>query len=91
MTFCLQFNISVVTYSTADYRPTPILAKRYFNTPPNVSKELRDESAKLGIGATGNAGRFGMAALEGYAACLEVRRFLSVFVFLKLIRDRLSS
>ena len=37
-----------------------------------VSKEIKDDPGKLGIGATGSAGRHGMAALDGYAACIEV-------------------
>lgn len=54
--------------------PTPIIAKRYFTTIPSyLTKELKDERQKLGIGTTGSGGKRGMAALEGYAAAIEVR------------------
>lgn len=52
--------------------PTPILAKRYFNQPQLVIREIKDEFSKLGLGKTGFGGKTGMAALEGYAAALEV-------------------
>lgn len=61
-----------MAYATADYRPGPILAKRYFNAPQLVHKELKEEATKLGIGRTGAGGKMGMAALEGYAAAIEV-------------------
>ncbi|THH03911.1 hypothetical protein EW145_g5909 [Phellinidium pouzarii] len=66
-----QLNINIVTYATADYRPTPILAKRYFNRLQDVTRELKEAPTTLGIGKTGSGGRVGMAALEGYAAALE--------------------
>ncbi|KAH8119381.1 hypothetical protein DFH11DRAFT_1540206 [Phellopilus nigrolimitatus] len=74
-----HFNVSVVTYATADCRPTPLLAKRYFSGPQYVWKELREESSKLGIGRTGSGGKMGMAALEGYAAALESDAKLEMF------------
>ncbi|KAL5507278.1 hypothetical protein ACEPAH_6734 [Sanghuangporus vaninii] len=67
-----SFHLAVVTYATADYRPTPILAKRYFNSPIFVTKELKEDPLRLGIGRTGSGSRMGMAALEGYAAALEL-------------------
>ncbi|KAI5123964.1 hypothetical protein M0805_006376 [Coniferiporia weirii] len=69
----VKLNISFVTYAAADYRPTPIVAKRYFNNPQHTLKEeLRDDPSRLGIGRTGSNAKLGMAALEGYAAALEM-------------------
>ena len=38
-----------------------------------LQNEMKENAAGLGIGQTGSGGSFGMAALEGYAAALEVR------------------
>lgn len=61
-----------MTYATADTRPTPLLAKRFFVSVQSATKELREDSSKLGIGQTGSGGSRGMAALEGLVAAVEV-------------------
>lgn len=61
-----------MTYGTADTRPTPLLAKRFFVPVQSMTKELREEPKKLGIGQTTSGGSRGMAALEGLVAALEV-------------------
>jgi hypothetical protein len=63
----------VVTYGTADSRPTPLIAKRFFAPLAPVTKELRDNPGALGFGQTANGGGRGMAALEGLIAAIEVR------------------
>jgi hypothetical protein len=61
-----------VTYTTADARPTPILAKRFFSAWLPVFKEL-SEPAKLGIGHNAiSSGITAMSALEGLVAAVEV-------------------
>ncbi len=65
--------MGLVTYGTADLYPSPILTKRYFAHPQHVYKELREDPQKLGLGKTNSGGKVGMAALEGYAAAIEVR------------------
>lgn len=69
----LQMHLNFVVYATADYRPTPILTKRYFaNFQPELLRELFNEQQKLGLGCSGSGGKQGMSALEGYTAALEV-------------------
>lgn len=63
-----------VTYAIADTRPTPLLEKRFFVPVQPLTKELREEPSKLGIGQTGSGGSRGMAALEGLVAAIEVGR-----------------
>ena len=53
--------------------PTPVLAKLFFSPPANMMKDMREEPHKLGIGQTGSGGGYGMAALEGLVAAIEVR------------------
>ncbi|KLO18412.1 hypothetical protein SCHPADRAFT_993633 [Schizopora paradoxa] len=67
-----KFNIGLVTYGMSDMHPSPILAKRYFVHPTHIYKELREDSQKLGLGRTSAGGKLGMAALEGYAATIEM-------------------
>lgn len=67
-----QLCIAFITYSTSDARPSPLLSKRFFAELQNVTKELRDEPGRLGIGQTTSGGARGMAALEGLVAAIEV-------------------
>jgi hypothetical protein len=71
-----QFRIAFVTYATADTRPSPLLAKRFFMPLNPVTKELKDEPGKLGLGLTNCGGVQGMAALEGLVAAVELFDFL---------------
>ena len=67
-----QPRMSFVGYGTADTRPTPILSKIFFNPPPQLLLKMREHPQELGIGQTGSGGGYGMAALEGLVAALEV-------------------
>jgi hypothetical protein len=71
----LQPRMGFVTYATADMVPSPILCKRFFADPHPVTKEMKENPAKLGIGQTNSGGGMGMAALEGFVAAIEVRSF----------------
>ena len=59
-------------FGTADTMPTSIVARRYFSVPQQVTKELKEDFRKIGGGTSSTGGKDGMAALEGYAAILEV-------------------
>lgn len=61
-----------MTYTNAENRPTPILAKRYFVQPKALMPELHDDPQKLSLGRTTSNANTRMAALEGYAAALDV-------------------
>lgn len=41
-----------------------------------MAKEMKEETAKLGIGQTGCGGGKGMAALEGLVTAIEVHSYL---------------
>ncbi|KAI9001451.1 hypothetical protein BD414DRAFT_574886 [Trametes punicea] len=66
------FRIAFVSYGTADTLPTPVLSKVFFSPPQPMMKDMREEPHKLGIGQTGSGGGFGMAALEGLVAAIEL-------------------
>ncbi|KAI0656488.1 hypothetical protein C8Q70DRAFT_337759 [Cubamyces menziesii] len=66
------FRIAFVSYGTVDTMPTPVLAKLFFSPPANMMKDMREEPHKLGIGQTGSGGGYGMAALEGLVAAIEL-------------------
>ena len=61
----------MVTYGSLDGKGSPIVAKRYFSRRDAVSTDLKGPPSNLGIGATGY-GKKKLAALDGYAAVLEV-------------------
>ena len=42
-----------------------------------MTKELKEDPMKLGIGQTTNGGSEGMAVLEGFISLIEVRRNLA--------------
>jgi hypothetical protein len=73
LNYTSQLRIAFVTYAAASTAPTPILSKRVFTDLPVVMREMREDSAKLGIGQTNSGGTHGMAALEGLVAAIEVR------------------
>ncbi|KAI9059830.1 hypothetical protein FKP32DRAFT_1679522 [Trametes sanguinea] len=66
------FRIACVSYGTADTMPTPVLAKTFFSPPQTMIKDMREEPHKLGIGQTDCGGGYGMAALEGLVAAIEL-------------------
>ncbi|KAH0833161.1 hypothetical protein J3R83DRAFT_12188 [Lanmaoa asiatica] len=67
-----QFRLAFVTYGAADTRPQPLLSKRFFAPLSQVTKELREEPSKLGIGQTNSASSRGLSALEGLVAAIEL-------------------
>ncbi|KAL4066797.1 hypothetical protein J3A83DRAFT_4190032 [Scleroderma citrinum] len=67
-----QFRLAIVTYGAANTRPSPLLAKRFFSPLSLVTKELREEPSKLGIGQTNCGGSRGLSALEGLVAAIEL-------------------
>ena len=67
----IQFRVSIITYGPADHCESPLLETRFFMPPFELKKELESYS-KLGIGRTGSGGSNGMAALDAYAAAIEV-------------------
>lgn len=64
-----------MSYGTADTMPTPVLHKTFFSNPTPMMNQMREEPHKLGIGSTGSGDGYGMAALEGMVAALEVCLF----------------
>ncbi|KAI0316406.1 hypothetical protein OF83DRAFT_1284144 [Amylostereum chailletii] len=66
-----QVRLAIITYGTADTRPSPVLCTRFFVNPVAISKEMRETPFALGVGVA-SQGERGMAALEGYAATIEM-------------------
>jgi hypothetical protein len=68
-----QFRIGFITYGLTSSRPSPLLCQRFFQTSLPMSKEMKEEPAKLSIGNTGiGSSSGGMAVLEGIVAAIEV-------------------
>ncbi|PAV18664.1 hypothetical protein PNOK_0550700 [Pyrrhoderma noxium] len=65
------FYACMVTYGSLDGQGSPIVAKRYFSRRDAVSTDLKGPPSNLGIGTTGY-GKKKLAALDGYAAVLEM-------------------
>ena len=68
-----QCRLATISYSTADYRPNPILSKQLLplsnqQMPPPRLREPHE----LGLGQAGPGAGYGTAALEGIVAALEV-------------------
>lgn len=61
-----------MTYGAADTRQRPLLSKNYFAPLSQLTKELREEPSKLGIGQTNSGSGRGLSALEGFVAAIEV-------------------
>lgn len=72
LTCILKFRLAFIAYGPANTQPSPLIEKRFFAALPTITKELRDEQHKLGIGRTSSGGSTGMAALEGLVASIEV-------------------
>lgn len=69
----LKFRIGFITYGLTSSRPSPLLCQRFFQSSLPMSKEMREDPAKLSIGFTGiGSSSGGMAVLEGIVAALEV-------------------
>ncbi|KAI0059205.1 hypothetical protein BV25DRAFT_1993731 [Artomyces pyxidatus] len=82
----VQFRFAFVSYGPADSHDSPVLATRFFGPAQPFTKELREDSTGLGIGRTGSGGSLGMAALEGYAAVIEMFDLLNNDADLKPLR-----
>lgn len=67
-----QFRLAFVTYGAANTQPSPLLEKRFFSNISLVTKELRDDPSKFGIGKTSCGGSRGLSALEGLVAAIEL-------------------
>ncbi|KAI6042458.1 hypothetical protein EDC04DRAFT_2658214 [Pisolithus marmoratus] len=67
-----QFRLAFVAYGAADTRPSPLVSKIFFSPLSHVTKELRDDPAKFGIGQTSCGGTRGLSALEGLVAAIEL-------------------
>ncbi|KAK0450014.1 hypothetical protein EV421DRAFT_1295977 [Armillaria borealis] len=66
-----RFRMAFVSYGTADTRPTPLLCKRFFADFQPVTKLIKEEPSKLGVGLS-SSGTHGMSALEGFVAAVEM-------------------
>ncbi|KAF7978845.1 hypothetical protein HWV62_44653 [Athelia sp. TMB] len=84
----LLFRLAFISYGPANTYPSPIIAKRFFSALQVITKELRDESQKLGIGQTSSGGSGGMAALEGLVAAIEMFDILSDSVKVKPLQSQ---
>ncbi|KAF9243561.1 hypothetical protein BU15DRAFT_43066 [Melanogaster broomeanus] len=67
-----QFRLALVTYGAADTRPSPLLSKGFFAHLSQVTKDLREDPSKFGIGQTNSGGGRGLSALEGLVAAIEL-------------------
>ncbi|KAI0297303.1 hypothetical protein B0F90DRAFT_1740908 [Multifurca ochricompacta] len=65
-----QLRLGFVTYGPPDCDGSPVFVNRFFAL--GAHNELKENPARLAIGRTGTGGSLGMAALEGYAAAIEV-------------------
>lgn len=62
-----------MSYGAADTAPSPILCKRFFSDRPAFFKEMMEDVSHFGVGLINSGRGKGMAALDGFAATLEVR------------------
>lgn len=69
----LQFRLAFITYGLRDMLPSPLLCKNFFSDIQAVTRVIKEEPNKLGIGQTSSGGTTGMAALDGLVAAIEVR------------------
>lgn len=67
-----QFRLAFIAYGAADTRPSPLVSKRFFSPLSHVTKELREDPSKFGIGQTSCRGTRGLSALEGLVAAIEL-------------------
>ncbi|KAI9450141.1 hypothetical protein BJY52DRAFT_1304125 [Lactarius psammicola] len=67
--FLPQLRLGFVTYGPPDCDGSPVFVNRFFAV--GVHNELK-EMSRLSIGRTATGGSLGMAALEGYAAAIEM-------------------
>ncbi|KAI5998822.1 hypothetical protein EDD15DRAFT_2363680 [Pisolithus albus] len=67
-----QFRLAFIAYGAADTWPSPLVSKRFFSPLSHVTKELREDPSKFGIGQTSCRGTRGLSALEGLVAAIEL-------------------
>jgi hypothetical protein len=81
-----HLRLGFVTYGPQDCDGSPVFFNRFFAL--GALNELKDDpnklATKLALGRTVTGGSLGMAALEGYAAAIEV------FVFCPLLAHIVS-
>ncbi|KAI9510732.1 hypothetical protein F5148DRAFT_1332188 [Russula earlei] len=65
-----QLRLGIVTYGPPDCDGSPLFINRFFAS--GVPDELKEDPTRLAIGRTVTGGSLGMAALEGYAAAIEM-------------------
>ena len=70
-----HLRLGFVTYGPQDCGISPVFFYRFFSL--GSYNDLKDDPSKLSMGRTVTGGSLGMAALEGYAAAIEV--FVSLF------------
>jgi hypothetical protein len=68
-----QLRLGFITYGPQDCDGSPVFINRFFAL--GAINELKDDPSKLAMGRTVTGGSLGMAALEGYAAAIEVLVF----------------
>lgn len=65
--------LGFITYGPQDCDGSPVFFNRFFAL--DTINELKGDPSKLAMGRTVTGGSLGMAALEGYAAAIEVLVF----------------
>jgi hypothetical protein len=68
-----HLRLGFITYGPQDCDGSPVFFNRFFAL--SAINELKDDPSKFAMGRTATGGSLGMAALDGYAAAIEVRVF----------------
>ena len=68
-----NLRLGFITYGPQDCDGSPVFFNRFFAL--GALNELKDDPSKFSMGRTVTGGSLGMAALEGYAAAIEVLVF----------------
>lgn len=68
-----HLRLGFITYGPQDCDGSPVFLNRFFAL--GALNDLKDDPSKLAMGRTVTGGSLGMAALEGYAAAIEVLVF----------------
>jgi len=68
-----HLRLGFITYGPQDCDGSPVFYNRFFAL--GAHNELKDDPSKFAMGRTVTGGSLGMAALEGYAAAIEVLVF----------------
>ena len=86
-----HLRLGFVTYGPQDCDGSPVFVNRFFAL--GALGELKNDPSNLEMGRTVTGGSLGMAALEGYAAAIEVLVFRSIrtYCVLNNVRCLMSS